>query len=264
MIIGVIGIGVVGTAVYKYFKNNSNHTVIGYDKYKEEFSDFNKLYDSSIIFICLPTNYSDELKTYDMGPINENLNKLKGYNGIILLKSTVIPGTSQNLSDKYSLKIIHNPEFLTARTAYEDFVNQDHIVLGKTNNITDNELSRIKKMYSYFFENVKISISNSNETEHMKLFCNTFYSLKIQFFNELYLSCKKFNIDYDNVKDMMLKNNWINPMHTNVPGPDGKLSYGGVCFPKDTNALLNFMKDNDLMCEIIEATIKERNILRMV
>ena len=40
----------------------------------------------------------------------------------------------------------------------------------------------------------------------------------------------------------MLKNGWINPMHTTVPGPDGQLSYGGFCFPKDTNALLQFMK----------------------
>ena len=61
---------------------------------------------------------------------------------------------------------------------------------------------------------------------------------------------------------MMLKNDWINPMHTVVPGTDGKLSYGGYCFPKDTNALLEFMKKNNSPSEVLEATISERNKMR--
>ena len=68
--------------------------------------------------------------------------------------------------------------------------------------------------------------------------------------------------NYDNVKDLMLKNKWINPMHTDVPGPDGKLSYGGYCFPKDTNALLNHMKRENTPSMVLEATVLERNIMR--
>lgn len=68
--------------------------------------------------------------------------------------------------------------------------------------------------------------------------------------------------DYNVVKDLMLKNKWINPMHTDVPGPDGKLSYGGYCFPKDTNALLNHMKRVNTPYKVLEATVKERNIMR--
>ena len=60
----------------------------------------------------------------------------------------------------------------------------------------------------------------------------------------------------------MLKNKWISPTHTSVPGPDGKLSYGGMCFPKDTNALLQLMKKKDVPCKILEATILERNEMR--
>ena len=60
----------------------------------------------------------------------------------------------------------------------------------------------------------------------------------------------------------MLKNGWINPMHTNVPGPDGKLSYGGFCFPKDTNALLNHMKRMNTPHNVLQATIDERNVMR--
>ena len=68
--------------------------------------------------------------------------------------------------------------------------------------------------------------------------------------------------DYNNVKELMLKNGWINPMHTDVPGVDGMLSYGGYCFPKDTNALLNHMKRENVTCKVLEGTVLERNEMR--
>ena len=51
-------------------------------------------------------------------------------------------------------------------------------------------------------------------------------------------------------------------MHTQVPGPDGEISYGGLCFPKDTNALLEFMKLHDTPCSILDACITERDTMR--
>jgi UDP-glucose 6-dehydrogenase len=47
-----------------------------------------------------------------------------------------------------------------------------------------------------------------------------------------------------------------------VPGPDGELSYGGMCFPKDTLALLYFLKNNNVQHSVVEATINERNTMR--
>ena len=68
--------------------------------------------------------------------------------------------------------------------------------------------------------------------------------------------------DYNIVKNLMLKNKWINPMHTDVPGPDGKMSYGGYCFPKDTNALLYHMKRENTPHLVLQATVDERNEMR--
>jgi UDP-glucose 6-dehydrogenase len=59
-----------------------------------------------------------------------------------------------------------------------------------------------------------------------------------------------------------MKNGWINKMHTQVPGTDNKLSYGGFCFPKDTNALYNHMLKNDTHCAVLKATIDEHNKMR--
>ena len=60
----------------------------------------------------------------------------------------------------------------------------------------------------------------------------------------------------------MIKNGWINEAHTNVPGKDGELSYGGLCFPKDTQSLLNFLKSQNTPCGILEECIKERYKIR--
>ena len=116
--------------------------------------------------------------------------------------------------------------------------------------------------YSKFYPDAKISVCTSTESESMKIFANSFYSVKIQFFNEIYLLCEKMGCSYESVRDLMLENNWINPMHTQVPGPDGLLSYGGSCFPKDTSALLKYMKKYETPFKVLEATILERNEMR--
>ena len=112
------------------------------------------------------------------------------------------------------------------------------------------------------FPNSAISMCSSRESECMKIFCNSFYATKVQFFNEIYLLCNSIGVEYSNVRNLMLNNDWINPMHTLVPGPDGQLSYGGACFPKDTKALEKFMIESDISHEVLSAAIRERSKYR--
>ena len=260
--IGIIGLGFVGGAMYKSFKEKGIN-LYGYDKFKE--SDSLELcLKSDILFLCLPTQFNEVSNSYDKSCIEETLLILDSiYKGIVVIKSTVEPLTTEDFQSRFpSLKFIHNPEFLTARTAFEDFHNQSHIVLGKSNKITDEDIEIIKTFYKSNYPNAEISVCSCTESESMKIYLNCFYSVKIQFFNELYLLSNKMNCDYNVIKNLMLKNNWINPMHTNVPGPDGLLSYGGYCFPKDTNALLNHMKRLESPHMVLQATVNERNSMR--
>ncbi len=267
MKIGIIGLGFVGGAMYQSFKEK-NIDVYGYDKFKniyDNINSFDKCLECEIVFLCLPTKFNEMINTYDKSCIEDVCRVLASYDykGIVIIKSTVEPLTTENLQKSYSeLKFIHNPEFLTARTAFEDFNNQSHIVLGKSNIINNCDIDLVKSFYQYHYPKAEISICTCTESESMKIYLNCFYSVKIQFFNELYLLSNKMNCDYNVIKDLMLKNNWINPMHTNVPGPDGLLSYGGYCFPKDTNALLNHMKRLDSPHMVLQATVNERNNMR--
>ena len=262
MRVGVIGIGVVGGAVAKSFRTH-DIDLVTYDKFKN-IGNFEDMLTTDIVFLCLPTLYSYESQSYDKTALHEICDLLvkNNYQGLVVIKSTVEPTTSQNFADKYKLNIFHNPEFLTARTAFEDFHTQSHIIVGKTNLISDEQVDLLVNFFKTYYPDAKYSLCNSTESEMTKISCNCFYSVKIQFFNELYMLCSNLGVNYDKVKDMMIKNNWINPMHTSVPGQDGKLSYGGMCFPKDTNALCSFMKERNVPHKVLESTIEERNDIR--
>jgi UDPglucose 6-dehydrogenase len=266
--ISIIGLGFVGNAIYQSlkFKNIPNENLLVYDKYKNGgIGSLKSCIKTDIIFLALPTLFNDLTKEYDKSSIYETCDYLESNNfaGVIVIKSTVEPETTNILSQKYTkLHFIHNPEFLTARTAIEDFHNQTHIVLGKGQSCPEDKLLLVKNFYEEYYSNAEISFCSSLESESMKIFCNSFYAVKIQFFTELYLLCKKNDCDFDNVKNMMLKNKWINPMHTNIPGPDGSISYGGACFPKDTNALSSYMDKLNVPNSVLKSTIEERNSMR--
>ena len=268
MKIGISGLGFVGGSMLKSFQMKGmtlNKNLFGYDKFKNGgIGNFKDLLDCDVIFTALPTIYNHELGMYDKTPIKETFKLLKenNYEGVIVIKSTVEPETTDKLSAEFNLKLIHNPEFLTARTAFEDFHNQQHIVLGKGPNCTDEDVDMVKSFYMKYYPDTEISLSTALESESMKSFVNCFYSVKVQFFTELYCLCQKNGSDYNKVKEMMLKNKWINPMHTTIPGPDGQISYGGLCFPKDTNALNKYMKRENTPNKVLEACIEERNEMR--
>ena len=261
--ISICGLGFVGNAIYQTLKEFDDIELHIYDLYKE-IGIKTDLLKTEILFLCLPTPFDEIKSEFSITELDNILNFLNtnNYTGVILIKSTIIPNTTNMFSDKYiNLKLIHNPEFLSARTAIEDFKNQKHIILGISKNCTHDNITFISNFYKkYFVDN--ISVCDSNTSECVKLYCNSFYAVKVQFFTELFLTCNKLNTNYNNVKDLMLKNNWINPMHTNVPGPDNNISYGGACFPKDTNAICSFMEKNNIPNEVIKATIKERNSMR--
>lgn len=263
---GVIGLGFVGGAMYKSFMEKGVD-VIGYDKFngKGNVESLDEVLDANFLFLALPTLFDKELMQYNKDAINETCDFLSAhdYKGVIVIKSTVEPETTNNLGRKFdNLKFVHNPEFLTARTAFEDFHNQSHIVLGRTSSVTDNDMDELSAFYNKYYPDAEITLSTALESESMKIFVNSYYSVKVQFFNELYLLCQDNGCDYERVKGMMLKNGWINPMHTVVPGPDGSLSYGGACFPKDTNALNQYMKTRNTPNAVLDACIKERNGMR--
>jgi len=263
MKIGICGCGFVGNAILQFLKNKKEIDVKVYDKYKN-INTVEYLFETDIVFICLPTDYDSIHKTYNMEEINSTLSLFNNYKftGIIIIKSTVLPDYCSEINNLYpNLTIIHNPEFLSANTAVEDFSKQSHIILGHTKQ-SINSITSMATFYKNLFPEALLSICTSEESALTKLACNSFYSTKIQYFTELYLLCEKKKLSYTTIKDLMLKNGWIHPYHTNIPGHDKQISFGGACFPKDVTALTQYMIVNEIPTAVLKAVIKERNDMR--
>lgn len=250
MKIGIIGNGFVGNAIYQNFKDKVECKV--YDiRIHRQYDSMEDTVDSDIIFVCLPTPMMKNSEC-DLSYVMEFFKNVKITNGntIFVIKSTVPIGTTNEiLKIRPDLRIVHNPEFLTAVNAVEDFKNADrHIIGGK-----QNWCMILRDFYKQHFPNTPIQVVTSNESETIKYFANSFLAAKISFFNNLYEICEKFEMNFDSVKQGICTDDRIGFAHTKVPGPDGLMGFGGYCFPKDINALINTLKQNNIDASLFEA-----------
>ena len=251
MNIGIIGNGFVGNAIYQNFKDKELVKV--YDIRPQKcYNSFDDTLRTTIVFVCLPTPMKKDGQC-DLSYIQNffhNLEIENGYDPLFVIKSTVPIGTTDELCNKHKkLRIVHNPEFLTAVNAVEDFRNTDRNIIGGK----QEWCMQLKSLYEKHFPNTPIQIVKSKESETIKYFCNSFLAAKVSFFNNLYEMCQKFEMNFDSVKDGIISDKRIGPSHTKVPGPDGLMGFGGYCFPKDINALIHTLKANNIDSSLFEA-----------
>lgn len=263
--IGIMGMGVVGKAIYSGF--SSMYETNGYDINAQiSLSDIDTIIKSNIIFLCLPTpqkcdGSSETIFIHNAIStiINHTTYKTLIDKPLFVLKSTVPIGTTSHLQKTYCIKIVHCPEFLSEKTAESDFLKTSRLIIG-TNDIEYSSL--VLKIFHERFSCINTIIVSPEESEFIKYFCNCFYATKITFFNEMRLLSDKLNLDWSKIIDGVLSSNWISPMHTNVPGSDGKYGYGGSCFPKDMLALSNIFKKYELNSLVLDAAIEQNKNIR--
>lgn len=252
--IGVIGLGVVGQAVFSAF--GSKLPTTGFDKFGI-FADneyFEKILQTDIVFVCVPTLTIDG--SQDQTPLHDVSIKLSraGYKGVVCVKCTVTPGTMKALAEKYTnLRFAHNPEFLTAAKPFEDFMQQKEIIIS--GDYPDSH--PVYEAYRALFPDTPIRrYGDFYVTEIAKYYSNCFLAVKVTFANEMYELCKKLNCSYDDVRVATLSQGLIAPNHTVVPGPDGSTGFGGACFPKDVQALHTYCAELGLPQEVLAAAIE--------
>lgn len=251
MNIGIIGKGVVGTAVYDGLKH-LGHSMSFFDsKYKD--SKIEDVLNTDCVFVSVPTNQKDngDCDVSIVQSVVKDLND-KNYKGIVAIKSTVVPGTTENLSYKYpSLKLCSVPEFLRAKTALADFMhNHDLLVIGSTRK-EDFEL--MIKIHGNLPKN--IACVKPTEAELIKYFNNVNHSMQIIFANIFYDICKKMNVDYDQVYNSITKRDCFNPAY--LMCNENLRGFGGHCLPKDTNALANFIDTLGLNYSTIRSVLSD-------
>jgi UDPglucose 6-dehydrogenase len=244
--VGVIGNGFVGEAISFAFSSVSDLYVYDTDPLKS-LDDLDSVHTCDFVFICVPTpmfqDGSQDL-TYVESAFEKATNK-----PIYILKSTVLPGTTEILSKKYSnIQIVFSPEFLTERTAKLDMLTQSRIILGGELALTE----KAKSLLNQRFKIKNIIQTDSKTAELTKYMNNSFFATKVSIMNEFKLLCDKIGANWEDALKGFISDGRIGDSHINVPGHDGMLGYGGTCFPKDVSALISFAKKHEININTIQ------------
>lgn len=252
MKLGIVGGGVVGKATARAFLGYGNHEVRVYDVVPERAThSLNDVLECDMIFVCLPTpmksNGSCDTSALDMffGEREDGAYK----NSYYVIRSTVPIRYCRAVSRRsYIPFIAHWPEFLTARCADTDAKIPARNVIGSDEGSLTCPVARsLHRLCNERWPGVPTFNVTYEVSALVKLAQNAYSAIKITFFNELYDLCEKIGADFSIMREALLAGGWIEPMHTQVPGPDGKRGFGGACLPKDTASLVVCATDDEVL-----------------
>lgn len=239
--IGIIGFGVVGKAIAHGFAQIADFRINDISHWISQHPLPTVCRESDFIFICVPTPTDIKTGEQDTSIVESVIEKCRPYlttDKIVIIKSTLVPGTTEKIRKKNSsMRIVFNPEFLTERSFRLDFINTSRIILG--GDIDDCE--EVADLYRLRFPGMMtpIIITDATTAETVKVMANAFLASKVSLCNEFYDICQALGVDYEQVISMVLMDGRIGKSHVQVPGHDGDRGFGGKCFPKDLMALIN-------------------------
>lgn len=253
--IGVVGhTGQVGSVVYAYFREHGYRTV-GVRRgglSKSSISDAGSLTNADVIFVCVPTPFDYVRNAADFSIIREVVMALP-QSKIVILKSTMLPGTTEELQKaRPDLKLLFNPEFLSRKTARADFLRPDRQIVGYTK-----RSQRIARaMLSFLPRGKSNTLMTSSEAELVKYAHNIFGALAITYANHLYDVTNALNLNYDKVIEAFTAPEDIKGLrrYTTIHH-NNKRGFGGPCFPKDIHSFSVFCKKIGVKAEVINAAI---------
>lgn len=254
--IGIIGWGYVGGATGTGFASAKQNKVYWFDKFKKSPNTFDEVINNSeFIFVCVPTPMFRDYSGMDIsivkGVVEVIASKVINTSKVIIIKSTVLPGTTLEFAKKYpNVNFAMNPEFLTQSKAKEDFLKPARTVIGIRHKAIG---TRIKKLYqSILPKDHRYFITDLTSAELIKYMSNVTLASKVLLANEFYELANKIGANYADVYKAVEADPRIGK-HLMVPGPDGDLGFGGACFPKDTLGLLSFAKNNKVDMNALDA-----------
>jgi len=284
--IGCIGAGFIGTAIRQGMEGLANVEV--YDKYKAESSTCVSLEElcekTDFIFVAVPTPMF-EGGACDTSIIESVISEISNLPNVgegthtVCIKCTMPPGTTEGFQVKYpNVNLLQNPEFLREKTAHEDWINQDRIILGGE----PAGVKKAKEMYEQTFPGVPIIECSSRMSEYVKYVTNNFLTVKVAFANEVFEIANKLELDFDELIKISTLDKRLGNWGWQVPGsmpangirpedlseerkddPAVKVDYenslvrlpgaSGSCFPKDLNAMISWCKEHNVESELMSA-----------
>lgn len=249
MKIGIVGYGHVGTAMHELFVD-----AVVFDKYKK-YATKEEINACDLAFVCVPTPRADD-GSCDTTMVEEVIEWIE--TEIIVLRSTVPVGFTDEMIRKYGKKIVFQPEYYgeTVAHPFASLRNQNWLSFGGE---TESVKVAIRAYQDVINSNVRINIYPAKEVELAKYMENAFLATKVVFCNEMYDIASKLGVNYDIAREVWISDPRIGASHTFVY-PD-KRGYGGSCLPKDISSLEFQGKANGVDVSLISAVIAKNDKL---
>jgi len=231
----IIGGGMVGSAMQHIFPDalvydiDTKKKTAGKDKINKE---------CDVSFICVPTNGTED-GSFDYKALEDTIKWIN--TPIIVIKSTIQPGTTERLISKYHKNIVFNPEFLREQNRFQDVENESRILIGTIDKST---FEALRDLYLTVYDHDKVDILQipPKMAEYVKLVNNSYFASKVTFCNEIKRIIENDNIDYEDFRRIWLLEPRIGKNHTLVTKEGG---FGGYCLPKDIRALIDIANNYD-------------------
>ncbi len=252
MRVGIIGIGVVGGAV-RHGLSKLGHTVKAHDIALDTTID--DVLDTQLAYLCVPTPPAAD-NSCDTAITESVVADLvqRDYPGVIVIKSTIEPGTVAKLQKRYpQARIAHVPEFLRERVAIADFTDNHDLCIIGTDSDEDYEL--IKASHGHFPH--AFCRMSPTEAELAKYFNNAYNAMLITFANNFYEICRQLDINYSVIKDAMVRRNHIFDKYLDCN--ENLRGFGGACLPKDTVALAKLCERLGLDARLFKAILEDND-----
>lgn len=236
--IGCIGQGWIGKQYADDFEKRG-YTVTRYDLSEQYRDNKDLIAECDIVFIAVPTPTTPE--GFDASIVEGALG-LVGEGKIAVIKSTLIPGTTERLQKQMPDRIImHVPEFLREATAARDVAEPERNIIGLAED-TAAQRAAAEKVLSVLAPAPYSCVITSREAEVVKYAGNVFLAIKVVFANLLYDLSANLSVSYDHVRDALGADSRIGMSHLSPVAASGHDSgkvgrgAGGHCFIKDLEA----------------------------
>jgi len=245
-VIAIMGTGMVGGALHRYFLTKQIEPGL-YDPPKG-LDDVSVLEKADVIFIAVPTPYYLDGSGFDDSYLHTAVQTIPVKGKTIVLKSTILPGTTDAFQEQYpEHRFLFNPEFLTETRADQDMQFPERQIVGYTEASRQDAELIMDMLPNAPFQ----KIVPAKEAEFIKYFGNAFYALKVAYANQMFDLANKMGLDYELVAECAKPEPMIGETHLDI-FHKGYRGYGGKCLPKDTRAIIQLAKRNDVELSLLE------------
>lgn len=211
-------------------------------------TDYSALGEVDLAFIAVSTpTVGGKIYLDHVFSAAKSLGEVLRREAVVVVKSTVVPGTARKVGEVSGRRVVSNPEFLREGNAINDTLHPDRVVVGSSDREAGDRVERL-----WEFTGSPVVRTSLEEAELVKYASNSFLAVKVSFINEMANLCEALpDCDVEVVARVMGMDRRIAPYFLKAG-----LGFGGSCFPKDTLAISNFARERGEDLRLVEAAIQ--------